>query len=188
MLADQRTGGSDKCVFMTKTVNYFRRIGLVKRRLFRGLQTGTAEIAAPLALGLVGVAFWVLSQGQPARLGGAIGPGFMARGLAVGIVLLALLWGAVIVWRGRDADVVPPARTAQWAAGPALLGGVLAFALLVPVAGLVAGAGLAAGFAAFATGERRAGALAATALLLAGLAAAIGLLLLPPTAPLWPGG
>jgi hypothetical protein len=147
-------------------------------------------MAAPLALGLVGIALWVLSQGQPARLGGAIGPGFMARWLALGIVALAALWGAVSFRRGRvaDAAIHAPEQAAQRGAGLALLGGVLAFALAVPVAGLVAGAGLAAGFAAWATGERRAGALAATMLALAALAAAIGVLLLPPTAPLWPGG
>jgi hypothetical protein len=152
----------------------------------RGKASG---LAAPLALGLLGCGLWLLSQGQPARLGGAIGPGFMARGLALGIMGLAAVWG-LSMWRWRRAEVViaAPAVRAQRGAGLALIGGVLVFALAVPVAGLVAGAGLAAGFAAWATGERRPGALAATMGLLAALAAAIGLLLLPPTAPLWPGG
>ena len=163
---------------------------MMKRPLSSALQGRAAGIAAPLALGLVGITLWVLSQGQPARLGGAIGPGFMARWLALGIVVLAALWGAVSFRRGprADAAIAPPERAAQRGAGVALLGGVLAFALAVPVAGLVAGAALAAGCAGWATGERRAGALAATMAALAALAAAIGVLLLPPTAPLWPGG
>lgn len=163
---------------------------MMKRRHSSGLQRTAATMAAPLALGLVGIALWVLSQGQPARLGGAIGPGFMARWLALGIVALALLWGAVTFWRrpGADAAIAPPERTAQRGAGLALLGGVLAFVLAVPVVGLVAGSGVAAGLAAWATGERRAGALAATTLALAALSAVIGVLLLPPTAPLWPVG
>lgn len=163
---------------------------MMKLPLSSGLRETAAGMAAPLALGLVGIALWVLSQGQPARLGGAIGPGFMARWLALGIVALAALWGAVSFRRGPGADaaILPPDRAAQRGAGLALLGGVLAFALAVPVAGLVAGAAVAAGCAAWATGERRAGALAATMLALAALSAAIGVLLLPPTAPLWPGG
>jgi hypothetical protein len=163
---------------------------MMKRQLSSGLRGTAAGVAAPLALGLVGITLWVLSQGQPARLGGAIGPGFMARWLALGIVVLAALWGAASFWRGTRADAAirSPERAAQQGAGLALLGGVLAFALAVPVAGLVAGAGLAAGFAAWATGERRVGALAATMMALAGLATAIGMLLLPPTAPLWPQG
>lgn len=149
-----------------------------------------ARLAAPLAIGLVGVGLWLLSQGQPARLGGAVGPGYMARGLALGVVGLAAVW-TLAVWRAGlripPRAAVTAKASARPGAGLALLGGVLAFALAVPVAGLVAGAALAAGAAAWATGERRAGALAVTALVLAALAAGIGVLLLPPTAPLWPG-
>ncbi len=152
------------------------------------MRGAASRLAAPVALGVVGLGFWLLSRGQPAWLGSAIGPGWMARGLALGIVALAALWGAVSLWSERRADAraIPPARAAQRGAGPMLLSGVLAFALSVPAAGLIAGAGLAAGFAAWAAGERRAGALAATVATLAALAAVIGLLLLPPTAPLWP--
>jgi len=150
---------------------------------------GALRLAPPLTLGLLGFGLWLLSQSQPARLGGAIGPGFMARGLAFGVVGLAALW-ALSVWREghSSAGAAPSARPAQRGAGLSLLAGVLAFALAVPVGGLVAGSAFAAGCAAWATGERRVRALAATMAGLAGLTAAIGLMLLPPTAPLWPGG
>ncbi len=162
----------------------------------RGSQA--ARLAAPLVLALVGGGLWLLSQGQPARLGDAVGPGYLARGLAAGTVGLAAVW-ALTIWRACAPVPSPtgcaprtPAQERAGArvgagAGMALLGGVLAFALAVPVAGLVAGAGLAAGGAAWATGERCVGALAATMAGLALLAAVIGVLLLPPTAPLWPG-
>jgi hypothetical protein len=69
---------------------------------------------------------------------------------------------------------------------PALLGAVLAFALGVPVLGLVLSAGLAAGLAAWGAGERTPLALAVTVLGLMALVALVGVALLPPTAPLWP--
>jgi hypothetical protein len=151
------------------------------------------RIAAPLVLMAAGGGMWLLSRSQPAYLGEAIGPGFMARGLAIGVILLAVLWCAASFLRpvagGVTADrgaTLPPKRAIGGSAGFALLAGVLAFALSVPSLGLAAGAGLAAGLAAWATGERSPRTLAGTAALLAALTAVIGLVLLPPTAPLWP--
>lgn len=167
---------------------------MLMRRSATRHRSPVATLSAPLVLALVGGGLWLLSQGQPARLGDAVGPGYMARGLAEGVVGLAAVW-ALMIWRAGApvpsltgcAPRTPAQERAVAGAGMALLGGVLAFALAVPVAGLVAGAGVAAGGAAWATGERRVGALAATMAGLAVLAAVIGVLLLPPTAPLWPG-
>jgi hypothetical protein len=151
------------------------------------------RIAAPLVLMAAGGGMWLLSRSQPAYLGEAIGPGFMARGLAIGVILLALLWCAASLLRPvsrgvtvQEGGALPPKRGHRGSSGFALLAGVLAFALSVPSLGLVAGAGLAAGLAAWATGERSPRTLAGTAAGLAALTAAIGIVLLPPTAPLWP--
>jgi hypothetical protein len=152
------------------------------------------RIAAPLVLVAVGGGLWLLSLSQPAHLGEAIGPGFMARGLAIGVIVLSVFWCAASLLRpgtrgveGKEGGALPPARpTFRPGAGFALLAGVLAFALAVPWLGLVIGAALAAGFATWAAGERSALTLVGTAAGLAALAAAVGIALLPPTAPLWP--
>ncbi len=66
------------------------------------------------------------------------------------------------------------------------MGAVLAFCLVLPLAGLVLSAGVAAALAAWGAGERAWRGLGVTVVALMTLVAAIGHLLLPPTAPLWP--
>ena len=143
-----------------------------------------------LALALAGVAMLALARGQPAWLGEAVGPGLMAQLLGMGVIGLGAAWA---LWRALRPE---PACTtgcatgegtdAQPMSGPALLGAVLLFALAMPALGLVASATLTAALAAWGAGKRHAGSLALTVAGLAGLAAGIGLVLLPPTAPLWP--
>jgi hypothetical protein len=146
-----------------------------------------------LALCAIGAGMWVLAQGQPAWLGGHVGPGLMAQLLALGVISLGAVW-AMICARSRVAQT-PPAgcghETGQPAPGlrhsaPALLGAVLAFALSLPHVGLVLAAGLAAGLAAWGAGERSPRAMGLTVAGLMALVALVGVALLPPTAPLWP--
>lgn len=146
-----------------------------------------------LALAGIGAGLFVLARSQPLWLGQSVGPGLFAHALALGVAALGLAHAAACalvprpaVPAGCGSDHAGGAAPDGWLAGPVLLGAVLAFALLVPVLGLVMAAGLAAGLAARAAGERRAGPLAITVAGLMGLVAAVGLLLLPPTAPLWP--
>jgi len=143
-----------------------------------------------LALALAGAAMLSLARGQPAWLGGAVGPGLMAQLLGKGVIGLGAAWA---LWRALRPEpacatgcVTGEGADAQPMSGPALLGAVLLFALTMPVLGLVVSATLAAALAAWGAGERQAGALALTVAGLAGLTAGIGLVLLPPTAPLWP--
>lgn len=146
-----------------------------------------------LALCAIGVGMWVLAQGQPAWLGNQVGPGLMAQLLAIGVINLGAVW-AMICARGRMAGRLPSgcgSETGQPApdrrhSGPALLGAVLVFALSLPFAGLVLAAGLAAGLAAWGAGENIPRALGLTVAGLMALVALVGLVLLPPTAPLWP--
>lgn len=143
-----------------------------------------------LALALAGVAMLALARGQPAWLGGAVGPGLMAQLLGKGVIGLGAAWA---LWRALRPE---PACTtgcatgdgtdAQPMSGPALLGAVLLFALTMPMLGLIASVALSAALAAWGAGERHVGALALTVAGLAVLTAGIGVVLLPPTAPLWP--
>lgn len=143
-----------------------------------------------LALALAGVLILHLGRGQPAWFGAQVGPGLMAQILGKGVIGLGAAWA---VWRMlrpdpvREAGCAPGDTTdAQPWSGPALLGAVLLFALAVPQLGLVAAITLAAALAAWGAGERHLGALLLTVLGLAGLTIGIVLMLLPPTAPLWP--
>jgi hypothetical protein len=146
-----------------------------------------------LAIGALGAAMLALAQGQPAWVGGHVGPGLMAQLLGAGVIVLGALW-AVIRAFGQDKAKAPcgfgPDRAAAHPgqSASAILSAVLAFALALPVAGLVLSAGLAAGLAAWGAGERTPRAMAVTVAGLMTLVAAIGALLLPPTAPLWPTG
>jgi len=135
----------------------------------------------------------VLAQGQPAWLGGHVGPGLMAQLLAMGVIGLGAVWAVLCA---RSPGPKAPfagcgSETGQTAPGlrqsaPALLGAVLAFALSLPLLGLVLAAGLAAGLAAWGAGESTPRPLAATVAGLMALVALVGVTLLPPTAPLWP--
>jgi len=149
-----------------------------------------------LALCAIGAGMWVLAQGQPAWLGGHVGPGLMAQLLAMGVIGLGAAW-AVLCARAPAAEAPPPSAGCGGETGgpapglslsaPALLGAVLVFALSLPVLGLILAAGLSAGLAAWGAGERTARALALTVAGLMALVAGVGVVLLPPTAPLWPG-
>jgi hypothetical protein len=139
----------------------------------------------------LGVVLLSLARTQPMWLGANVGPGLFAQVAALGVLGFGLAWAlvlAVTAPRSHAAGCAAGDNTAQGLpmAGPALLGAVLAFALTLPVLGLVGAAAVAAALAAWAAGERQALALVVTVGALAGLVALVGLILLPPTAPLWP--
>jgi hypothetical protein len=139
------------------------------------------------AIAGAGVAMLALAQGQPAWLGGQFGPGLMARLLGIGVIGLGAAWMAICAISPHPPRTPAPSGTGLAWSGPALLGAVLVFALALPALGLVLAAGLAAMLAALGAGERRPRGLAVTVAGLMALVAGIGELLLPPTAPLWPG-
>jgi hypothetical protein len=143
-----------------------------------------------MALAAMGAGILLLALGQPAWLGNDVGPGLMAQLLGKGIIALGLLWALIGATRPEAPAatncMTETSASARNASGPALLGGVLVFALALPWLGMVIAAGLAATLAALGAGERAPRALALTVLGLSALTAAIGLVLLPPTAPLWP--
>lgn len=143
-----------------------------------------------VALAMMGAGVLLLAGAQPAWLGNDVGPGLMALLLGKGILGLGVLWAVLCAVGGQDGSAASceaaPRENAAGMSGPLLLGGVLVFALTLPLFGLVIAAGLAAICAAIGAGERAPRALALTVIGLACLTAAIGLTLLPPTAPLWP--
>jgi len=146
-----------------------------------------ADRRAPSALAVVGVLLWLVASQEPAMLDGRIGPGFVARVLAAGVVGIAalLLWRALVGRHDAGFEGLRE-RPGNALAGPMLLAGVLAFALLVPWLGLVPASAVSAGLAAFAAGDRRPLSIGAVTIALALLVALVGWALLPPTAPLWP--
>ncbi len=147
-----------------------------------------AHRAAPgLVLCALGLATLGFGASQPAWLGAQVGPGLFARLLGLGISAAGAAWAlrCALVAETSPRGRAFVARARRWS-GPMLLGAVLAFALVLPSLGIVAAATLAGGVAAVGAGERRAVSLAMTTAGLGALAAAIGLMLLPPTAPLWP--
>jgi hypothetical protein len=143
-----------------------------------------------IALAIMGAGVLLLAGAQPAWRGNEVGPGLMAQFLGKGILALGVLWAVLCAARGQE----PRAASCEAAShsdvigmsGPLLLGGVLVFALTLPLFGLVIAAGLAAICSAIGAGERAPRALALTVIGLACLTALIGVILLPPTAPLWP--
>jgi hypothetical protein len=149
------------------------------------------RILPGLAIAAAGFAMLLLGRGQPAWLGEDVGPGLMAQLLGKAVFALGILWTLSCVLRPRSVRLAGcnPAAVADGAqpwGGLALLGAVLLFALTLPALGLVVSASLAAALAAIGAGERRASAMIVTVALLAALTAGIGLVLLPPTAMLWP--
>lgn len=142
------------------------------------------------ALSVAGAGVLWLALGQPAWVDGRVGPGLMAQLLGAGIIALGGLWA---LWQAVQPQTAcatgcgtgQTAPAPRWSA-PALLGAVLVFAVTVPALGIVLSASLAATLAALGAGERRGVALGVTVASLAALTTAIGLALLPPTAPLWP--
>jgi hypothetical protein len=161
------------------------RSGILRARLLRRVLPG-------IAIAAFGCVMFVLARGQPAWIGGNVGPGLMAQLLGIGVIGLGGAWALICVLAREPGPKQGTARGEHGGAaglplsGPALLGAVLVFALTLPVAGLVLAAGLAAAMAAWGAGERTARALAVTVLGLMALVAGIGDILLPPTAPLWP--
>lgn len=151
---------------------------------------GLGRAVPGLALVVIGSVMLILAYGQPAWLGGNVGPGLFAQLLSKGVIALGAIWAASCALNApppRRAPCVEPAdATAQRWSGPALLGAVLLFALTMPALGLVISAGFVATLAAIGAGERNPVALAVTVGALVIMTMAIGLTLLPPTAPLWP--
>jgi hypothetical protein len=156
------------------------------------------RILPGLALAGMGFVLFALATTQPLWLAEQVGPGLFAHALALGVIVLGAVWTlhcALAAPRtaedgcAGDQGCAGAARGmasgATWS-GPVLLMAVLAFAVAVPLLGLVGASGLAAALAARAAGERRAAPLAATVVGLMALVAVVGALLLPATAPLWP--
>lgn len=150
-------------------------------------------LAAPgLVLLAIGAGMLFVARTQPFWVNGQVGPGLMAQLASAAVMLLGALWaciraaGPVPTRAQASCQQSPGAPVPSRAVAPAVLGAVLVFALALPLAGLVLSAGLAAGVAAWGAGERSPGAMAATMLGIMALIAAIGMALLPPTAPLWP--
>lgn len=145
---------------------------------------------AGIALALMGAGVLLMASTQPAWLGNDVGPGLMGQLIGKGILALGALWAVLCAAGGQEPRAAScessPRRDATGMSGPLLLGGVLVFALTLPLFGLVIATGLAAMCSAIGAGERAFRALAVTVIGLACLTALIGLTLLPPTAPLWP--
>jgi hypothetical protein len=141
-----------------------------------------------VALAAFGAAISLIARTQPAWLDGQIGPGLMAQLVGAGVICLGLIWSAwcILGAAASSSASYGSGPTEHAPSGPALLGAVLAFALCVPVLGLVLSAGVAATLAALGAGERKPVALLATVLSLMGLTAGVGIGFLPPTASLWP--
>lgn len=151
------------------------------------IEKASAGRWAPLALALVGVLLGLVALQEPATIEGRIGPGFMARILAGGVIgIAALLLLHSLVSRSDDKPDASIKGRDSAVAGQMLLGSVLAFGLLVPWLGLVPASAVSAGLAARAAGERHRLSICGVMLSMAALVALVGWALLPPTAPLWP--
>ena len=155
-----------------------------------------AVLAPPVVLCLLGGLLVGLSYTQPAWIGDRIGPGLFAQWLSKGVVGLALVWAGLslarlVRGRGAGGPIEPEAQAevgARIGPGIALLSAVLLFILLVPTLGLVGACTATAVVAGWGAGDRDWRALAASAVLAAAAALALGLTLLPPTTRLWPWG
>jgi len=135
---------------------------------------------------LAGMSLLAVVAGQPAWVGGRVGPGFMAQGLAVAVILLGLIAAVAGHFDTPSTSETLPAQSQV--AGPALavLGAVAMFVPLSAVAGLVIASAAVASVIGWVAGDRGAGQIAVSAGLGGMAAFVIGALLLPPTAPLWP--
>ena len=160
-----------------------------------------APLAAPIFLVVLGLVLFSLAGTQPAWLDGRIGPGLLAQWLSIGVIALSAIWllvAAFGVRGGRSGGLLDAGDQAHWAdnaatngsiaAGLGLLSGVAAFALVLPVTGLVIACALAAGLVGWSTGERRAIGLGITIALGAAVPLILGATLLPPGTQLWPQG
>jgi hypothetical protein len=156
----------------------------------RWSDTAAGRALPGLVLAGTGIAMLWIARGQPVWLGADAGPGLMAQLLGKGVIALGLVFALLRALRPDDTCTTGcgtgDGKGARRLSGPALLGAVLAFALTMPLTGLVTSATLAAALASWGAGERSPVALALTAAALGTLTAGIGLALLPPTAPLWP--
>jgi hypothetical protein len=165
----------------------------IARRGRDGWRGALQRAISGVALGSLGCGMLVLAQGQPAWFDGQFGPGLLARYLAVGVIGLGAVWAVLCVRRSGSRASPSGCGSEPSAIGsglgraaPALLGAVLLFATSLPFLGLVLSAGLAGGLTAWGAGESALRPLCVTVGGLMGLVTLVGLLLLPPTAPLWP--
>lgn len=133
-----------------------------------------------------GIGLLALGMGQPAWVETRIGPGLMAQGLAVSVIGLGLATVALGLLAGRRKDGAALKMGASLLPGLAVLAAVALFVPLAAVLGLVPASAVIAAVVGRVAGDRGAGQVAVSAGL-GGIAAfAIGVTLLPPTAPLWP--
>ena len=146
-----------------------------------------AAVLAPLFMAGLGGALLLMAQSQPAWLDGRIGPGLFARWLSGAVIAMSLIWLAAAIF-GRDRAVAAANRPNGPSAVPglALLGGVVAFALALPSAGLAIACAVSAGIVGLGAGNRRPGEILFSLLIGAAIALGLGLTLLPPGTRLWP--
>jgi hypothetical protein len=141
----------------------------------------TRDLTAGLTLAVLAIAFLWLGAELPAGTARRMGPGWVPRALAIGLLALAIV--IVIGDRLRTADAP---TTTRWTPLPLVAASLFAFALLIERAGLVAAAFVALLLAGLAGDDRRPIELVVAAAILA-LATGglfVGLLALP--VPLWP--
>ena len=115
-----------------------RRPGRARRR-----RAALGRMLPGVALCAFGAGMWVLGRrASPAWLGGHVGPGLMAQLLAMGVIGLGAVWAALCARTARvDGSAIggmrqrngPTPRPACATAHTALLGAVLAFALVLPL-------------------------------------------------------
>ena len=145
-------------------------------------------LLAPLFVCTIGVVFFVIAMGAPAFVGSRIGPGLFARIFAAGVIGLSLVWlaGTIFVRGQHGEDEQAVAQRLPLTPAVALLGAVILFIVLRPLAGLVLTCALAGLSASWGAGERTVLALAASTVVAGGIALIIAALLLPEATPLWP--
>lgn len=161
---------------------------MIRRRPVRSYIT--ADFAAPVIIGLLGACMFVLALTQPAWLDNRIGPGLFARWLSASVVFTSVIWCVAALLQHDPAEDAAreTGRLASIVPGFGLLAGVAAFALAMPVTGMVIACALTAFVVSLGAGERGWAGLLLSVLSGAGAALAIGLTLLPPGARLWPAG
>ncbi|MEM9973932.1 MAG: tripartite tricarboxylate transporter TctB family protein [Pseudomonadota bacterium] len=150
----------------------------------------SAELAAPVFIGFLGALMFALALTQPAWLDGRIGPGLFARWLSAAAIFMSVIWFVVALLQhapAHDAARVT-GEAPSLLPGLGLLSGVVAFAIAMPVVGMVAACALTACVVSLGAGERGWTPNTLSALSGAGAALAVGLTLLPPGARLWPPG
>ncbi|MGL6208518.1 MAG: hypothetical protein ACRC14_01660 [Paracoccaceae bacterium] len=139
---------------------------------------------------------------QAAWVEDRIGPGLFVQMIGGAILTIAVAMAAISVrlrpHPGRLEETASEAagpfvgrRSTTWLAREltpqlALLGAVLAFALVAPIAGLVLATAMAGGLAGFAAGPRTVWEISHAACLATAMSTTIGLTILPEAIQLWP--